>query len=292
MNQFSTSVSFCKARFFLISDKMISPFFSPHYSNVKGPFNFAYIENNVMKSSLVFSIIPHTSARPYKYKHQSIKKDINDLMVKKISSGEFNTTLIPTDSKHTGSFTFTEIFILPLNTPNQNISFKTPDVRVGDQYEMIKSQALLEQNFGFNFETFKGMDGKIYFSKSNFFISYLKQHGIDYNPLELDLVVSPNAFMKILPEESCSFQDAINNNLVKSFTIKENFFNYENNNVFYMRNNFLKKEAGNINTEKGFKEYNHIENIALNNVLNNLQSVSTPLEKDTDDFEDTEDNSS
>lgn len=212
-------VSFLKPHFFLISDKMSFVFFKTHYSNYKGPFTFAFIENGQMLLSSRFINKTHTSARPNKYKSKSLKQAINDQIVKDFSSGEIKTTLIPTDVKHTCSYTFYENYTYDLNILNNNsVIFNTPDVRLGDQHEMLKSDALLDLHFGLDKSCFKGFDGKTYYSKSNTFIKYLKDNNINYNQIELDFVSTPRAINDVLPEHPYSFEEShiLKKNVIKS----------------------------------------------------------------------------
>ena len=207
-------------------------------------------------------------------------------MVNKFSSGEFNTTLIPTDSKHTCSFMFRDIFVQNVNTPHKDIDFKTPDLRIGDQYEIIKNYALFEQYFGLKFQILKGFDGKCYFLKNDAFFSYLKNNSIDYNQLDLDLVTSSSEFMKLIPEEACNFQQAISNNSIKTFTLKENVFIYKNDEIIYLsdNNNFfdIEENSCNVSTEVGLP-YNHKEHSAINEVLNSLNNKHNLIENQIKD---------
>ena len=211
-------VDIFKPHFLSIADKASSTFFKAHYLNFKGPFIFANIEDCNMYISCSFFVSGHTSARPNKYIYNSLKKDINDLFVNEVNNGNFTTTLIPTDVKHTCSYGFNEKFIYDYYTTQKSVSFKTPDSRLGDQYEILKSDALVHNHFGVNQDYFQGFDGKKYYSKSNTFIKYLIDNNINYNQIELDFVSTPSAIHDVLSEHPFSFEDShiLKKNVIKS----------------------------------------------------------------------------
>ena len=137
------TLEFSKLKFFKLANKLTNLNTNiPHYENAKGICVLAAVENNtvVMKKGLI--IESHTSYKLNKYNNNSTKQLINDTLYNYNINGQINSTLIPTDSKYTGSYIHVDREFYSLSELYK-INLKNNIIRVGDQKEIIKSNTII-----------------------------------------------------------------------------------------------------------------------------------------------------